>query len=181
MKAQRVRGLSDEMPFADAVARIVRVRVAELYSFSPAVLDPAEVDALHDMRIAAKRLRYILEMAEPILGEVARRGASRARALQDVLGEIHDCDELLPRVRAHGRRLRAEDLAALSASAAPGAPDLDPAAVARAPNRGRHRGIVSLATYLRARREVLYRRFVEDWAELESGGFREDLLQGLTP
>jgi CHAD domain-containing protein len=35
--------------------------------------DPREVEALHDMRIAAKRLRYILEITEPCFGEYARR------------------------------------------------------------------------------------------------------------
>jgi CHAD domain-containing protein len=47
------------------------------------------------MRIAAKRLRYLLELSEPLFGAGARRGAKIVKGLQDVLGEIHDCDELM--------------------------------------------------------------------------------------
>jgi CHAD domain-containing protein len=99
MKARRVKGLDPDGPLADNAARIVVVRLAELRSFVPKALDPAEVDALHDMRIAAKRLRYVLELtAETYFGAYAATGAKRARELQDLLGEIHDCDVLIARV-----------------------------------------------------------------------------------
>ena len=50
------------------------------------------------MRIAAKRLRYVLEITETCFGieAVAARGA--VKELQSVLGDIHDCDVMLPRV-----------------------------------------------------------------------------------
>ena len=51
---------------ADNLQRIVATRLNELASFVPKALDPAEVKALHDMRIAAKRLRYILEVTGPL-------------------------------------------------------------------------------------------------------------------
>lgn len=88
--------LDPDGPFAEQMRRIVRVRTKELHSFVPRALDPAEQKALHDMRIAAKRLRYVFELAEPCFGKAARTRAKRARALQDAIGEIHDCDELLP-------------------------------------------------------------------------------------
>ena len=81
--------------------RIVAVRLDELCSFMPRALDPAEVVALHDMRIAAKRLRYILEVdGRALLRPVRRTALKRTKDLQDLLGEIHDCDVQLPRVRA---------------------------------------------------------------------------------
>ena len=63
MKARKVKGLEPTATLADNAERIVHVRLDELCSFVPQALDPAEVTALHDMRIAAKRLRYILELA----------------------------------------------------------------------------------------------------------------------
>jgi CHAD domain-containing protein len=60
MKARNVKGLEPQGTLADNAERIVRVRLDELQSFIPEALDPDEVTALHDMRIAAKRLRYIL-------------------------------------------------------------------------------------------------------------------------
>ena len=112
MKARKVKGLDPDGPLRDNVRRIVGVRAKELKSFSPAVLDPSNVEALHDMRIAAKRLRYVLELTTPVFGEPAERGAKRAKKLQDLLGEIHDCDVLVPRVRALMAELEDEDVAA---------------------------------------------------------------------
>ena len=180
MKARKVKGLEPDAPLLDNARLIVRARLAELYSFVPAALDPQEVEALHDMRIAAKRLRYVFELTEPALGDIARDGAKTARALQDLLGEIHDCDEMVPRVLAHEERLRAEDVAAaLGAGRANGAKDLDPAAVRAAPNRRSYRGLESLITYLRARRQFLHGRFLDEWRDLEEGGFRERIEQAL--
>lgn len=172
MKARKVKGLDPEGALVANLARIVRVRLEELHSFDPAIRDPAAVRELHDMRIAAKRLRYILEMAAPVFGAGAKSGARDARQLQDLLGEIHDCDELLPWTLEHLEALRAEDAAAVSA-AADGHDDLPPSALREAPNRRRYRGVEAVAAYAAARRELLYARFLDVWAGLVEDGFRE--------
>ncbi|MGZ4598396.1 MAG: CYTH and CHAD domain-containing protein [Oryzihumus sp.] len=46
--------------------------------------------ALHEVRKAAKRLRYAAETARPALGKPMKKLARRAKALQDVLGEHQD-------------------------------------------------------------------------------------------
>jgi CHAD domain len=163
MKARKIKGLEPDGPLRDNVSKIVDVRADELRSFSPAVLDPRNVEALHDMRIAAKRLRYVLELTTPVFGEPAAHGAKRAKKLQDLLGEIHDCDVTIPRVERHIARLRLDDAATLRQAAGTRAPDLDPKAARDAPNRLLYRGLESLVVYLRARRDVLYARFVDDW------------------
>ena len=74
MKARRVKGLDPEGPLADNAGRIVLVRLDELCSFMPRASDPEEVVALHDMRIAAKRLRYVLEVTRLRVRRVRREG-----------------------------------------------------------------------------------------------------------
>ena len=175
MKARKVKGLDPDMPLDAALSRIAATRLDEVHSFEHAVHDPNAVEELHDMRIAAKRLRYVLEMSEPVLGAPAKKAAKQAKKLQDLLGEIHDCDEHLPIVEARIARLRAEDAAAMEATATRAAADLDPAAAREAPNRRHYAGLEALAAYLRARRATLYRRFVRDWARLEKAGFRASL------
>lgn len=175
MKARSVKGLDPAGSLEDNLRRIARVRLDEVSSFAEAAQDPAAVEELHDMRIAAKRLRYVLEMSEPVLGEPAKTGAKQARKLQDVLGGIHDCDELGPRVRAHVKRLRAEDRAAVRAAARNGARDLDPPLARAAPNRARYAGLEALAAYTAARRDVLHGSFRRMWARLERGGFGDGL------
>lgn len=51
--------------------------------------DPAGHE-LHPVRIEAKRLRYTCEMLGPVFGKRARRLASAAKELQDVLGQYQD-------------------------------------------------------------------------------------------
>jgi hypothetical protein len=165
VKARKVKGLDPDGALSDNARRIIEVRAREVHSFSPAVLDPSNVEALHDMRIAAKRLRYVLELTAPVFGEPAEQAAKRAKKLQDLLGEIHDCDETVPRVERHMARLRLEDAAVLRESAGQDASDLDPEAAREAPNRLRYRGLEALVAYLRARREVLYARFLHDWEQ----------------
>lgn len=177
MKARKVKGLDPDGALADNAERVLRVRLDELYGFAPAALDPSQVEALHDMRIAAKRLRYALEVAAPVLG--AERGIDEAKALQEVLGEVHDCDVMLEVVRTHARDLRAEDASAVRSELDPDAEDLAPDVMRLAPNRARYRGLEALATYLRVRRDVLFVNFVERWSELEREGFRETLERSI--
>jgi CHAD domain-containing protein len=49
-----------------------------------------QVVDLHDVRKAAKRVRYAAEALLPVLGSEARRTARSARRIQTVLGEHHD-------------------------------------------------------------------------------------------
>ena len=69
----------------------------QLRAGAETALDPGAAEAQHDMRIAAKRLRYVLEIVGPCFGPEAKAARRAARELQNVLGEIHDCDVLLPR------------------------------------------------------------------------------------
>ena len=120
VKARQVKGLKPDGWLAENARRIVLVRLDELLSFGEASRDPERVTELHDMRIAAKRLRYVLEIHEPLFGFTAGRAARTVRDLQDLLGQIHDCDEMIPMVRRHARSLRREDVEAMRAAAEPG-------------------------------------------------------------
>jgi CHAD domain-containing protein len=97
VKPREVEGLDPAAPLRDSAVRIVRTRLDELRSLAPAALEPSAATAQHDMRIAAKRLRYVLEIAGPCLGPEAKEARDAAKRLQSVLGEIHDCDVMLPR------------------------------------------------------------------------------------
>jgi hypothetical protein len=178
VKARRVKGLDPDGSLAENALATIATRLGELHSFAEAVRDPHAVDELHDMRIAAKRLRYVLELTSPALGPAAARAAKQARKVQDVLGDIHDCDEFIPRVEEHMARLRADDAAALR-RAGGRARDLDPALAREAPNRRLYRGLEALDSYLRARRQLLYERFLREWQGIEAGGLSRGLVDEL--
>ena len=166
MKARRVKGLVPEAPLGDNAERIVRVRLDELCSFMPKAADPDEVVALHDMRIAAKRLRYVLEVTGPCFGPYASSAVKLVKDLQDLLGEIHDCDVQLPEVAAFLEELMAEDVAAAGAS---------PGELGKVPNRRAYSGLVALQVHLRARRRALFEQFLELWRDYERKGFEARL------
>lgn len=160
MRARPVKGLDRNGPLADQLERIIAARLDELLGFMPQAADPAEVEALHDLRIAAKRLRYVLELGEHLLGPYAKTAHKRVKALQDLVGVIHDCDVTIPRVRALNERLTDEDVHALTED-----PDRPP------PHVHAHRGLTSYEVLLRARRNREYARFLDLWRELEREGF----------
>ena len=95
MKARRVRGLDPEKPLRGNAKRIVETRLAELLAMAGPALEPAAAQAQHDLRIAAKRLRYVLEITEACIGPEAVAARKAAKELQGLLGEIHDCDVML--------------------------------------------------------------------------------------
>lgn len=171
MKARPVKDLDPQGPLADQAERIIRVRLGELVAFTPRALDPSEVQALHDMRIAAKRLRYLLEIFGDLFGPYAAHGRKRAKDLQDLIGEIHDCDVMLPRIQEIVSELERDDAVAVVRAAAPDAEDLDPALLAAAPHAEAWRGLHTLLTHLAARRVLLFERFLLLWTELGREGF----------
>jgi CHAD domain-containing protein len=173
VKARAVPGVDERSSVAVNAARIVRVRVDELYGFDPAVRDPANVTELHDMRIAAKRLRYVLEITGHCFDEIGAEAEAAARTLQDVLGEIHDCDVLIPRVDQELATLREQDARTLGRLVSD--PDDLPAAVRRAPARARYRGLETLAAALTARRSLLYDRFLGEWSHVIDDDLRRRL------
>lgn len=96
-----LEALLADPPFADGATRKPtkvldrRVRKAwrrlvERVQVADETQGDAPDEALHDVRKAAKRLRYAAELAEPTLGEPARALRKRAQAVQQVLGEHQD-------------------------------------------------------------------------------------------
>jgi CHAD domain len=179
MRARKVKKLDPGQPLADNAARIVRVRLDEMRSLGTRAMEPGATRAQHDMRIAAKRLRYVLEATEFGFGKPAQAARRRARDLQDALGELHDCDVMLPRVKRHLAGLRKADADAVRMWAGD-ASDLDPELAANAPHRTSYRGLETLIVYLQARRELLFDQFQRVWGEQEWAGTWDSLDRAMT-
>ena len=74
----------------DLIAKAVR-RVRKAYRAAEPAPPGAERDErLHEMRKAAKRLRYAGEIARPALGRPAKRLVKSVKAAQELLGEHQD-------------------------------------------------------------------------------------------
>jgi CHAD domain-containing protein len=85
--------LDCETSFSQAAARVVKVRSKEVFAHSEGVLDFGDVERVHDMRVATRRLRAALEVFEPCFpGKRHRKALRKVKALADALGERRDAD-----------------------------------------------------------------------------------------
>lgn len=92
-RAREVEDLQAGDAFAIAAARIVSVRADELFEHAGDVLDTDDIERVHAMRVASRRLRAVLEIFErafprealaPVLADVEQ--------LADALGARRDPD-----------------------------------------------------------------------------------------
>jgi CHAD domain-containing protein len=94
--------------FAVAAARIVRQRADELFSHKDGVLDTSDIERVHDMRVASRRLRAVLEIFQPCFPSGDFKTALRdVKALADALGERRDPDVHIEAMEAFERDILA--------------------------------------------------------------------------
>jgi CHAD domain-containing protein len=68
-----------------------------------AALDPAHPEALHRMRLAFKKYRYVAEVLLPLFPKATEETSKRLHAFQTLLGTIHDFDVILAEAHAFRR------------------------------------------------------------------------------
>ncbi len=92
-RARDLPGFDCEETFSASAERVVAVRAAEVFEHSDGVLDVDDIEALHDMRVATRRLRAALEVFAPCFpAKRHRKALKRVKALADALGERRDRD-----------------------------------------------------------------------------------------
>jgi len=83
----------------EAAYRAISRQIEELLSFERYIPDPSRIAEHHEMRIAAKRLRYTMEIFSDLYQDGLKKPIQKVKKLQDLLGDMHDCDvwlDLLP-------------------------------------------------------------------------------------
>ena len=98
VKAKRVKGLDCNAPVIDNARRVIETRLGEMLSFAPWVEDPANVEEIHNLRIAAKRLRYSLELFRFALPSGTGALIDEVKEIQEHIGDMHDADVMIERV-----------------------------------------------------------------------------------
>jgi CHAD domain-containing protein len=109
-KARDIPGLDGGMSFREAARAAVSVRSDELFAHAAGVLDVEDVARVHDMRVATRRLRAVLEVFEAAFERPAHRAVlADVKALADALGARRDPDVQLEQLAAHARTMAPED------------------------------------------------------------------------
>ena len=83
------QGITTLMTFERA-HDMIAAKLDELLTFEPFVHNEAAATKHHEMRIAAKRLRYTMEIFSPIYKGGLSDQISLLKQFQDVLGDMHD-------------------------------------------------------------------------------------------
>jgi CHAD domain-containing protein len=95
---------------------VVAVRSAEVFEHAAGVLDLEDIERLHDMRVATRRLRAALEVFAPCFpAKRHRKALKRVKALADALGERRDRDVAIEFLAGFADEAPAEDRAAVAA------------------------------------------------------------------
>ena len=91
--------LNSEQPYGEAAAAIIAQRSEAVFALREGVLDIADIERVHRMRVATRRLRAALEVFGPALDRKrGKRALADVKELADGLGERRDRDVQLERL-----------------------------------------------------------------------------------
>lgn len=109
-KARDIPGFVADLPFREAAALAVATRADEVWEHERRAMDTADIEGVHDMRVATRRLRAAMEIFAPCFPKKRHRSALReVKDLADLLGARRDPDVMIERLRTIETRLTRED------------------------------------------------------------------------
>jgi CHAD domain len=187
-KARPIAGLDPQAPTGKNARIIAKVRLEELYSWESYVDNPYHIQELHNLRIAAKRLRYTFEVFEDVLPEASKDIVKELVQIQDELGAFHDTDVMIALLRLC---LGSQDSAAALGSAQSGISEqpgkgkslVSPELVANildaavAPSVEERFGLEQFLQRQEQLREKQYTTFRQHWYTLQARDFRREILE----
>lgn len=187
-RARPIKGLDSQAPTGMNARIIAKVRLEDLYSWESYVDNPYNIRELHNMRIAAKRLRYTFEVFEDVLPDQSKPIVEELVKIQDELGILHDTDVMIALLRLC---LGSQDTASIVDYAQSSAnvqqrkekslvaPELvadllDPAV---APTTEERFGLELFLQHQEQLRATQYDTFRQHWYALQARDFRREIME----
>ena len=143
----------------------ISLRLEDMLAYETYVTQPERLEELHAMRIASKRLRYTMEVFEPLYDGELKQPLKTVRKVQTMLGDIHDCDvwvDYLPQFLEEERARTVEYYGH-----------------ARPLNRLKT-GILYLQQERQEHRKALYSEFVQFWRQVQEQNLWDNLLEKIS-
>lgn len=192
-KARAIHGLQPQATTGENARKIIETRLDELYQWEKYVGEAYRSSELHDMRIAAKRLRYTLELFVDVLPPACGLLVKEVEQIQEELGELHDNDVMVALLRlclgsvSGGNPYQAAlmEAPALVSKKPKGKIVVEPALVAHmtdpkvAPSAEERLGLEGLLRAYEKQRDQSYMAFREHWQQLQERDFRRELLYAI--
>jgi CHAD domain-containing protein len=135
--------------FREAGREIIKSRLEDFLKLSESIYTPFDVEPLHKLRIAAKRLRYAMELFAVCFGDEMIPLADEVTEMQTSLGELHDCDVWIEEL---GKQL------------------------AKANGENKTSATVWLLSYYVKTRTKHYRAALERWNEWQQNNFVKNMI-----
>ncbi len=158
---RRHTGVNSPEIYQKALTHITS-RLEEMFAHEASVYIPENIEEHHAMRIAVKRLRYTMEVFSPLYEGGLENQIDVCKKLQDMLGDMHDCDVWMDYLPQFMEEERAYSLDYF------GHDDsfriLEP-------------GLRHLQQYLRERRLAIYKEFAAYWKDIQEQNIWNDLKQ----
>ena len=162
-KTHKITGVKPMRSYRENAHIILPQKVEEVYTWEPFIRDAARREELHNMRISIKRLRYTMELFR-VAYESPKTHAREVAVvenkrfteflgvivdLQEILGDIHDCDVVLEILTDYGTQSEQKSAAS---------------------------GIAKLIAQTRKTRNADYKTFLKKWEHLSAIDFKQKLL-----
>lgn len=177
-KAQKVKGIDCNSSVRDNARKIIGVRLDEMLSFGQHVGDPARIEDIHNLRIAAKRLRYTLEMFSFAFREDLSGLISEVKQLQEHIGDMRDADLMIERVddilaQKHQERVgRLHDIATATSRGTVAQRQQRIRSSIQGPTAGRDEiALYGLIALCADTSDQAYQQFVLAWERMEASDF----------
>ena len=84
--------IDPKQSWAANARRVLKPQIGGLFAFGDAIADPEAVEAHHQARITAKRLRYTARALRGRLWGAGELALDTLKEIQESLGQIHDTD-----------------------------------------------------------------------------------------
>lgn len=110
-KAKEITGLDCEANVLDWADKILRLRFEEIIEKRDAALEDAGIEAVHDMRVATRRLRSAMRDFSPLMKrKPLRKLKSDLKRIADALGAVRDQDVKIIALEKLGEKAKVIDI-----------------------------------------------------------------------
>jgi CHAD domain len=186
-KAKPITGLDPQAPTGKNARLIAKERLEEMYAWDSYVDNPYHIQELHNLRIAAKRLRYTLEVFEDVLPEACKPIIKELEQIQEELGALHDSDVMIALLRLclgsqdsamHLEQLQSDEETQHREGKSLVSPELVAVLLKPtvAPSAGERYGLEQYLQIQEQLREKQYTAFRQHWYSLQARDFRCEIL-----
>jgi CHAD domain-containing protein len=100
-KAAKVAGINGDTQFKQAIGRIIESRFNEMMRHRSGTILGRDPEALHDMRVASRRLRAAMDVAVDCFPSKYAYYHRTVKELTDVLGGVRDYDVMREALTAY--------------------------------------------------------------------------------